>query len=538
MIAARQIITKHLAIIILIFIIGAYLVAKALPENSWDGWRVGSAQALLSDRHWANDGFLKNYLLFLPQGYSKVVRYFDDPQLRQHAKGITTGGLIGKRLYYTHYPSGYLLPSALLMKLGTESRSWFRFLEILLSLGGLILLYWILNSVSNRLIAFFGALYYSISILFLDYADALANQPIDELLRFAIIALSLWLVKSGNKKLNYLIWILYFILSISSYDSTFFVFVWLVGIDLMILKKIEWKKWLFWTSAPILAFGLQIFQNHLYLGWRDMILDFYGAFKVGIVGSRAGFFVSHLKRFIEPLGWFFDVKWYLGIFISALGIWLIKISKKYSEDKILNIRYLYLALAAILFHFLFFPSLFFYQGRLAAIFAALLVGGLTYSLIQTVKRGWRNLTISFLIIAAFVASLWFIQAKRTYAYIKQWPNNVWPAESINFDKKIKNLVFGDKVIFQILGPDREIFGSDRYPMAASEDEYYIDAPILGFTNTDDLIRDFNYLKNRSEFPFNTIIIADQKPIIEEIKTKLKIKELVLKIDNKFILIIK
>ncbi len=415
MIAARQIIIKHSAIIILIFIIGAYFIIKAVPENSWDGWRVGSAQVLLSDKQWVENGFSQNYFLFIPQGYSKVVRYFDDPELRQHARGITTGGFIGKRLYYTHYPSGYLLPSALLMKLGTESRSWFRFLEILLSLGGLILLYWILNSVSNRLIAFFGALYYSISILFLDYADALANQPIDELLRFAIIALSLWLVKSGNKKLNYLIWILYFILSISSYDSTFFVFVWLVGIDLIILRKIEWKKWLFWASAPVLAFGLQIIQNTLYLGWRDMLLDIYGTFKIQVVGSRSGFFTSHLKRLVDPFGWFFGVKWYLGILISIIGIAAVKFIKKYFPPETINIKFLYLGFTAAFFHFLFFPSLFFYQARIISIFGGLLLGTLTILTTKTLfQKGTQTKEKTlFLVIFISVMALWLVQAEKT-----------------------------------------------------------------------------------------------------------------------------
>ena len=149
MIAARQVITKHLAIIILIFIIGAYLVIKAIPENSWDGWRVGSAQTLLSAKHWVNDGFFNNYFLFLPQGYSKVVRYFDDLELRQHARGIATGGFIGKRLYYTHYPAGYLIPTALLMKLGAENRFWFRLLQILFSLIGLALKQLVYQSFCN-----------------------------------------------------------------------------------------------------------------------------------------------------------------------------------------------------------------------------------------------------------------------------------------------------------------------------------------------------------------------------------------------------
>lgn len=540
MIATRQIITKHFVIIILIFIIGAYLIIKTPPENSWDGWRVGSAQALLSAKHWVNDGIFKNYLLFLPQGYSKTVRYFDNPELRQHTRGIATGGFIGKRLYYTHYPSGYILPTALLMKPGFENRFWFRLLQIVFSLVGLVFLYWIFNLISNRLVAFLGVLYYSISTIFLDYADSLAAMPLEELLRASIMVLSVVVLKNQKRYFNYLIWGLYFILSLSSYDSTFFIFAWLVGLDLIIAKKFNWKKWLFWASAPVLAFGLQIFQNTWYLGWHDMLLDFFGAFKAEIVGSRKNFFISHFNRLTDPFDWFFGVKWYLGILISAFGFATLKFGKKYLPE-IIDIKFLYLSFAAILFHFLFFPSLFFYQGRIVAIFAALLVGSLTYFVFKMpqLKNLKNSLKILLIIVAISVASLWAIQIKRTYEYVKKWPNNVWPTESINFDKKIKNLVSGDKVIFQMLGLDREVAGSDRYPMTNPEDEYYIDSPILGFTNTDDLIRDFNYLKKRSEFPFSAIIIANQKTTIDKIRQKLTDYKItpVEKIDDKFVMII-
>ncbi len=544
MIAARQIITKHSAIIILIFIIGAYLVIKALPENSWDGWHCCSAQTLLSDKHWVNDGFVKSYFLFLPQGYSKIVQYFDDPELRHHAKGIATGGLIGKRLYYTHYPSGYLLPTAILMKLGFQSRFWFRFLEILFSLLGLLLLYLIFNFISSdKIIAFLGVLFYSISTLFLDYADSLANQPLDELLRLGIIFLSILALRKPDKNyLKYFIWLTYFALSVSSYDSTFFIFAWLVGLDLIILGKYEWKKWLFWASAPVLAFGVQIFQNYLYLGWHDMILDFYGAFKSGVIGSRKNFFISHFQRLTDPFDWFFGVPWHLGILISAAGIIIIKFIKKRASI-ICNERFLYLAFFATLIHFLFFPSLFFYQSRIISAFGGFLVGSITILSVKALlQKGLKmNMKIISAIVFIAVLGLWATQIQRTYAYLKEWPNNVWPQEKIGFDKKIKNLIVGDKVVFQMLGQNREITEPNRYPATAAEDEYYADAPILGFTNTNDLIRDFNYLKKRSEFPFTAIIISKEKEVIITIReklTKLQIQKMtpILNLENNFIFV--
>lgn len=540
---------RHWFFILLILAIGAYLILKAIPENSWDGWRVGSAQTLLSAKHWANDGFLNNHFLFIPQGYSKAVRYFDDIELRHHARGTATGGFIDKRLYYTHYPPGYLLPSAILMKFGAENRFWFRLTAIIFSLTGLFFLYWaFILILESRLAAFLGILFYGVSTVFLDYADSLAALPLEELLRPLIILLSILALKKSEKKyLNYLIWILYFIFSISSYDSTVFVFAWLIGIDFIAEKKIHFKKWLFWASAPASAFTIQIIQNYLYLGWHDMLNDFFGAFKVQIIGSRKNFFVNHLQRWLDPLGWFLEIKWYFGILASIFGVIAVKFNEKF----------LYLALFATLFHFLFFPSLFFHQARVVSVFGGLLIGGATAAIIkefasikEMTKKIFAQQTIknlmchSALISAVFIFILifWIIQAKITYAYIKYWPNNVWPDEKISFDKKIKKLAPDDRIIFQMFGTEREITGPDRYPMAASEDEYYIDSPILGFTNANDLTRDFKYLKNRSEFPFYAIIITDQVTTINKIIVNLRknaIKKIPspLIIDQKFVLVI-
>ena len=166
---------------------------KIFFESGWSSWYdgIGDAQTILSSKHWANDGFLQQ-VLAIPIGYSKTVRYLDDPQMRQHAHGTVTGGLIGQRLYYTHYPSGYSLPYAIFMKLGIWQRHWFRLFALTLSLGSIILMYLFINLISNKKMAFFGSIYYGISTMFLGYADSLANQPVDDLLRFAILSLSFW----------------------------------------------------------------------------------------------------------------------------------------------------------------------------------------------------------------------------------------------------------------------------------------------------------------------------------------------------------
>lgn len=542
----------NLPFIILILVLGTYLNIRAIPENSWDGWRVGSAQTLLSSKHWVNDGFFKSYLLFLPQGYSKVVRYFDDPELRQHAHGTIAGGLIGQRLYYTHVPPGYLLPTALLMKLGVENRFWFRFLEIIFSLSSLVFLYWLLTMIYNRIGAFIGVFFYGISIMFLNYADSLANQPLDAFLSLAIIALSVAAIKNQKKYFDFLIWILYFILAASSYDSTFFVFAWLVGLDLIIERKFRWKKWLFWALAPILAFGLQILQNTLYLGWHDMLMDFYGIFNLKIMGPKQSFLIPRIQRLIDPFDWFIGVKYGLGALIAISGFIYAWIIKKTEDSRL--IKYLALAGITVLFNFLLFPSLFFYQAKIIAVFGGLLMAMIILETIKYLRQSEnlnKKLKVLYFLVLFFIAGLFILQVRRSYVY-SQKSDNSFDLQAIALDKKIKNLVTGDKIVMQMIGLDREISpssanlpyarpeektifqlygrhdrmtGNDPYPQIRPEDEYYVGSPILGFARISDLIRDLGYLKKRSEFPFSAIILSDQKEALEKIRGDIIVKKI-------------
>jgi len=545
----------NLPFILLILILGTYLTVKAIPENSWDSWGFGSAQALLSAKQWVEGGVFKNYFLYLPQGYSKTVQYFDDPELRQHAHGIIAGGLIGQRLYYTHYPPGFLVPTFLMMKAGVENRFWFRFLQILFSLGGLAFLYWFIKMVYNKTGAFWGTLFFGISILFWGYADTLTNQPIDLLLGLAIVVLSVWTAKSNylsaktKKYFDYLIWILYFILAFSSYDSTFFIFAWLVGTDLIIKKEFRWKKWLAWALAPILAFGLQALQNVWYLGWHSAVLDFYGTFNMRIVGTEQNFLISHIRRLIGPFDNFFGVQHGLGILtVSALFLYICLIKTSETETAY---KYLILAGIATLVNLVFFPTNFFYQSRTIAVFGGLLIAMAALESVKMLKR--ENLPkLKLLYIAALILIfvLFVIQAKRS-SYVYRKADNSFSIPAMQYDKKIKNLLPGDKVIFQMLSLDQKpsenggiprislgektffplfgnhdnIPGDDPYPEVNTEDEYYVGSPILGFVRISDLVRDLEYLKKRSEFPFSAIILSDHKEILDKIQGQLMIKKI-------------
>ncbi len=519
-----QILKPHFLFIIFILILAIYLGVKALPENVWDDWGFGSAQTMMSSKHWVNDGFIYSKFLFIPTGYSKAVRYFDEPDLRQHAHGIRTGELIGNRLYYTHYPAGYLLPYAILMKIGVSARFWFRFLAIIISLAGLSFMYVAFALVSTRTIAFLSVLYYASSTMFLGIADSLANQPVDDLFRFLILFLSIWVYRvSDDKKkrfYNILIWFLYFTLASSSYDSTFFIFVWLVGLDLIMTRKFLWKRWLIFAMAPVLAFFVQLLQNLWYLGIHDALFDIYGSFRARAnTGPGSGILEKHTRAIFSPWVYMTDLRARFIIPIIVILFTAFAVLKKravenfycFPKNEILGL----LAVSGFAYPFILVSSGYFpYQARQAAPFISLLLASSTvliYLILKNIKKfpAWKLSFqaggVAFLIL---ISLLWFKQAERTYAYVKQWPNNAVDEKIIKFGQDMKSAAQGrDGVVFRM-----DEAGSYRYPQADPFSEYYSGMPILSFKNEKDLADDLIKLKNHSQYPFLPIIIANDQEV--------------------------
>jgi len=394
----------HLPFVIFIAALALYLGVKAVPEESWSGWTPFSAQTMLSSEHWARDGFVKNKLLFIPIGYSKAVRYLDEPRMRHHARGTVSGGLIGNRLYYTHYPSGYLIPYALLMKSGVEGRVWFRLLSLGFSVAALALFYLFINMVAGPGVAFFAAAYYGASTMFLDYADSLANQPIDDLLRFAVLAASAgtvrWPAKGdarpGRERWSrgrvLFIWAAYFALCISSYDSVFFVFAWLVGLDVVTggLRgpdgrfRPPWKRWLVFASAPVAAFAVQMLQNTWYLGVGDMLLDLKGTFMARTdtwleEGPFSGRLSGHLYSTLLPFLYMTGLNFLISVPALALAAAGFLRLRRFSPEglPVAGIMAVLLVSGLIYTAVLSFTGSFPYQGRQLAPAVSLLVGSAT-----------------------------------------------------------------------------------------------------------------------------------------------------------------
>lgn len=522
----------HLPFVVLVAVLAVYLGLKAFPEEGWSGWKEGSAQTMLTLEHWDRDGIIENRGLFIPIGYSKAARHIDEPDLRHHARGIVTGKLIGNRLYYTHYPPGYLMPFALLKKAGVDARWGFRLLALSFSLVALTLLYAFLCRISTPAIAFFGALYYGASTMFIDFADSLANQPLDDLLRAAILFLGISHARADERerpRYAFFLWALCFVLALSSYDSVIFAFIWLIGLDYVqwlktkgrVGKSIPVKRWALYALAPVSAFAIQQVQNLWYLGWDDLVLDLKGVFLYRVAsGEGSGGFARHFTEVFNVLDLATGIPgWYSVPALAALVLAAVYLRRHifYRWPELSFFVVLLVAGAAYSAVFSRSSDLD-YQGRQLAPALSLLVGTGAVLFFRTAispralfnrRGGWGRAAL-FAMLAVSLATLFYGQARRTASYAADWPNHAVNPESLKAYKGLNALTDNDAVIFSV---DSE--SAKRYPQAAPTFEYYAGDMVLSFKDKGDMARDLARLKELSKEPFDVIIFTPQFELIEE-----------------------
>ncbi|MEK7087322.1 MAG: hypothetical protein AAB958_01310, partial [Patescibacteria group bacterium] len=528
-------IKQNILILALILILSLYLGVKSF-ENGWDGWGFGSAQTLMSSQYWARDGFAKNYFLFIPSPYSKLIKYIDEPEFRNRTIDNFDGALKRNRIYYTHYPPLYLAPYALLTKIGVENRAVFRIFSILISLAALFLFYLFIKLISTTTIAAVASVYYGLSVTFLNYADSISIQPWTIFFTFLILYLSVLAGRDfENKKIyqkyNLAIWIVYFALSLSSYDATFFVLAWLILYDAIILKKFLWLRWLFFALAPIFGFALQILQNIWYLGATEMWQDIYNSYTGRAIGTLKGFVSGLVAPFVSMTGlktFFFFKKSVVTIGSAALILAILKYfhNSNYGSKIKLQINHdffkiiLILAVAAVVQPFFInvtghWP----YQGVLTAPFWGLLIGLASILLLQYIAvLKYSKEKLWFIILFVVILGLWSIRFYDTLGYVKDWPNNKPAQEVIEFGKSIKLIAPNEeKIVFRII-PQNTIWKS-QFPVFNME--YYIGMPAIDFANINDLLVDFWWFQNRSEYPFYSFVIAENRTEIENLRNEIK-----------------
>ncbi|MFH1990702.1 MAG: hypothetical protein ABIJ19_02495 [Patescibacteria group bacterium] len=590
----RKIIIANLLFVILIAILFGYLTVRALPENSWNGWKCCSTQMLLTARFWARDGLFNHYLLGLNQGYGKIVSYFDEPELQQHAHGSVASNLLAQKLYYTHYPSFFIAPLALMMKWGISSLFIFKLIAIITSLAGLVFFYAFAKTISNKLVAFIAVLYFAVSPVFTSNADILEYLPLEDALRFFIMFISvLFLIRLESKKFGYYktflatIWASCFLLSLTSYNSTIFIFTWLAGLTVVYLwrTKFTHKKIIFISllallaSAPIFGFAIHLVQNAAYLGWHDMWLDIYGTFmsignntKLDILTRVEGiirpFFsmtgIYNFYTLIAPLG-FSKIKQVflphsiplvyilllLIIFIVAI---IVKIRKKLQGLNWPSLNIMLLLLAAPLSQTFFLPFTGYrdYMGRLVAPFVGIVIGSIAYNsfLLLKERNSLSPIKRLFPFIALVVVALLFA-IQITLSLVQSIPTPLSNSE-IRFTQYVKNITAGEKAVFMInerdISVDNEEFEKRKAYISSFNYftdymiwAYFLDMPLLNFIKTDYLIKDLLFLRKRAEFPFFAIVISDSNVLINEIYKKLRANQLPLKpiekIENQYFFII-
>ncbi|MFH1365791.1 MAG: hypothetical protein ABIG99_00115, partial [Patescibacteria group bacterium] len=338
----------------------------------------------------------------------------------------------------------------------------------------------------NKWIALLAVFYYSTSTTFLGYADSLNNTPVDDFWKGLILFLSIYVFKKVSdektkKRFEKMIWFLFFVLAISSYDSTFFVFFWLCALSYVVTKKINIRKYLFWASAPVGAFIVQMTQNVWYLGFKDMLLDVWGAFFVRSTGmppilSNFPPIAKNLLNGLSNTGLLTDLRsrFALPLIISIIYI----LYKRKMISKLLLYFIIVLGLGGAIYgSLLTIPGIFGYQGRQMAPALLVVFAIATYEVILMLRK--LKIKKSSVILLALVLLLWVAHFKATFGYVVQWPNNTVATEKVQYWQELNRITEKYTII---LGLEDTLGRGTGWFMR----EYYVGRLMLPFENLESL----------------------------------------------------
>jgi len=528
----------HIATVIVLIALFVFMVDRSRDEDRWSDWGFGDAQTLLSLKQWDQGGWFANYLLFIPQGYAKAIYELDDPNLRQHAHGTCPGSSprIGPRLWYTHYPAGYLVPYAALFKIGLDTKFAAQVFSQILSLIALWLMYLTFARVTSPGLSFLAVLFYGLSRPFLGYADSLANQPLDDLLRFGFMYAIVMSTRDEDsaRQGRWLIaaWVMEFCLSLSSFDSVFFIFAWLVGWDILEGKGLKLKKWFLFGMAPTSAHGLQFLQNVWYLGFRDAWIDIKDAFTLKNAGNasynsgqgRIDVIKGSVAIIFNGIFPKIEVFWTLCGGYAAYAL-LIRDRQERRMPRLLLLVLLFLCglmFVIILPHAARMP----YEARQMMPFVSLLAAAVTWSFFRVFRdtlfgafasRPWLGVRMAKwasapVMLSSLVAALfaWGVhvatpQQPPTYDQIRDMPDTTM-AKLINKNLKTAyDAVIFDVGAFQVYWDPKYVAG---YPQIMPLTEYYAgNRPILCFNQPENAAKDITYLLTKSKARFSPILMA-------------------------------
>ncbi|MDP2923279.1 MAG: hypothetical protein Q8O30_06130 [Candidatus Omnitrophota bacterium] len=558
----------HIIFATLIVCLLILLSIRALDEYRWSDWGFGDAQIMLTLNQWEKEGWFANRFLIIPQGHFKSIRLLDEPELRHHAHGICPGSSwrVGPRLWYTHYPSLYLMIYALLFKIVSGNIFFIRMLSVFFSIGALILMYILFSKITSPPISFITVLFYSLSSSFFGYADAIADQPITDLLRFSFMLLIVFSTRTQSlrqrKALMISAWIIEFIASLSSLDSVFFVYLWLIGWDLLERRGFRWKTYIIFAMAPLIAHFFQFLQNVWYLGLNNAIMDIKDTYiaRSWLIGGANRLFI-----FYRALMKLLYISYKPSGLLVLLFIFYILYAKFLSDNKndteLPSLRLLTLLFLCGLSFVFFVPSIvtMSYEARQITPSIALLTSGVTWSFFKKYNYVFNyakkenslfmhKAAITYILLSGIVISVfwyYFILSDRKSLYnnirIKNHPDVLLAKKIKSIPTKYEAVIF-DIGSFQLFWDPTYVLG---YPQIHPITEYYIGSkPILCFTQPEALVTDLLYMVKRSQYKFSPVLVAGNVTYIDKILNILKEKEVLKQepeqpyvILNKYVLIL-
>jgi hypothetical protein len=562
-----------IALSIFLICLTLFLSIRASDKYRWSDWGFGDAQSMLSLKHWEEGGWIFNKFLFVPQGYATAVYLFDEPALRQHAHGINPGvsKTVGPTLRYTHYPSGYLVPYAILFRIGLDDMFHVRMLSILFSIVALILMYILFSRIASHGVAFIAVVFYGLSPSFLGYADTIANQPIDDLLRFAFMLTVVLSTRTESmrqrKKWMVSAWIFEFMLSLSSFDSVFFIYFWLIAWYAIDGKGFRWKTYLIYALAPISAHSLQFLQNVWYLGFTGAVVDIKDTF---ILKSGADSVYNILSSgmagrgttILDTVDILFQNLYSPNVLIIVMAVFYIIYSflLKSREERSLPTLRLLIGLflcGSIIIIILPHAARMSYEARQMMPFVSLLVGGVVWSFVKEFKYSIhgksnalgegesklrRGVRLSYLLLSS-VLILYFgysfmLNNRQPVYLIPDEKTDMMFASEISSSQRLdlmrfrtlreevllaealdKMPVYHEPVFFSVNG--FSLFWQHDYvpgyPQIMPLLEYYVGSrPILCFDTYELLVNDLVYLIKRSPYRFSPVLVTSSLEQMDQI----------------------
>ncbi|MDF1552813.1 MAG: hypothetical protein P1P84_07115 [Deferrisomatales bacterium] len=409
-----------------------------------------------------------------------------------------------------------------------------RMLSIVFSVAAVVLFYLLLQRITSPPIALAASVAYGLSAVFLGFADSLANHPLDDLLRMAcmvaIVASTRAASGVGRKRWGIAAWGLEFLLSLSSYDSVFFVYIWLVGWDLLDGQGFRWRRYLVFAIGPVLAQGILFLQNVWYLGVEDTVRDIVDTFaRRGGIVDKENRIVMVARAACTVLTMAFWRPW---IFVGLLTCYVSYFSfldhgKGLRKTNLVGLLGLLaasgLGYVAVLPH----ASYMAYQGRQALPFAALVFGGATVSLFAGARRMLASgrerlpglsgrLLLPYLIAGSFVtATSWIFLLYNPprmpggidYAVLAEHPDSL-------LAKSLVELPTQWDPVYLNLGGFTTFWDAtwvDGFPQVFPNLEYYTGSrPILSFDQEGPLVEDLRHIVGRSAVRFSPVIVAADK----------------------------